>query len=143
MPTKKAASTNKTYILELKNGDTRKVTVPSHWKMTYGSLVPFKAQGGVYEAGRSGVALRFYEGTKENLRAVMTDVVAIRDADMAILEKRTTVQRKSAQRQTNQGAKDVVIEARMTEWVNPDDEDASPVPTEFLKLPVTPHDEDE
>jgi len=61
-------------------------------------------------------------------------VVAIRDASFAVVEKRTTIQRKAAQRQTPHGAKDVVVEARVTEWVNPDKEDDSGEPNEFLKL---------
>lgn len=121
------------YILTLKDGNTRRITVPSNWKMTYGSVAPWaNTQGGgvpkVY-------ALRLYEGSKENLRAVMTDVVAIRDASIPVLEKRTSVQRKAAQKHTVQGARDVIIEARMTEWVNPDAEEANDdVPAEFLKL---------
>lgn len=120
----------KTYILTMKNGNTRKITIPGNWKMTFGSLVPYTERGNSH-----GVALRLYEGSKENLRAVMCDVVAIRDASIEIIEKRTSVQRKAAQRETPQGMKDVTIEARMTEWVNPDAEDDTPVPTEFLKLP--------
>lgn len=142
MPTKKATG-EKTYILELKNGDTRRVTIPAHWKMTFGQLILFKNRDGAYEAGRAGVALRFYEGSKENLRAVMTDVVAIRDASIKLQEKRTTVQRQNAQKQTNQGMKNVVVEARMTEWVDPDVEDADGKPNEFLKqLPKATNEEE-
>lgn len=127
---KPAAAGTKTYILELKNGNVRKVTVPAHWKLTFGQLVPYTERGHSH-----GVALRFYEGNKENLRAVMTDVAAIRDDSISIIEKRTTVQRKAAQKQTGQGSKDVVIEARVTEWVNPDAEEEVAVPSEFLQLP--------
>lgn len=139
----KAASKpeTKTYVLELRGGNVRKVTVPAHWKLTFGSIVPFTPrQQGQYQ-NHSGVALRFYEGNKENLRAVMTDVVAIRDADMVIIEKRTSVKRQAAQKQTSKGMKDVVVEARVTEWVNPDAEDDEDVPNEFLKLPGIETDE--
>ncbi len=120
----------KTYILELKGGNVRRVTVPASWKLTFGQLVPYTERGNSH-----GVALRFYEGSKENLRAVMTDVISIRDASIEIIEKRTTVQRKAAQKQSGQGMKDVVIEARMTEWVNPDAEEEVEMPSEFLQLP--------
>lgn len=134
---KSPAVSTKTYILELKNGNTRKITIPSNWKMTYGQLVPHaeRGQGG-------GVALRLYEGNKENLRAVMSDVVAIRDSSISIVEKRTSVQRKAAKKQTHQGMKDVVVEARVTEWVDPDAEDEGETPAEFLALPKSADEDD-
>lgn len=132
-------SSDKTYILTLRGGNIRRVTVPSTWKMTFGQLVPYNRERG---SGGGGVALRFYEGSKENLRAVMCDVEAIRDASMQIMEKRTTVQRKAAQKASHQGMKDVVVEARVTEWVNPDSEDDTPVPSEYLKLPRAESDDE-
>lgn len=139
MAKKAVSSAKKTYILTLANGNVRKITIPASWKMTFGQLVPYelRRQGG---GGHSQVALRLYEGSKENLRAVMCDVVSIRDASIELIEKRTSVQRKAAQRATAQGMKDVTIEARVTEWVNPDAEEDTPVPQEFLKLP---HSEEE
>jgi hypothetical protein len=128
----------RSFILTLKNGNTRKIEIPADWKMTYGSIVPFNGQRG---GDHHGVALRLYEGNKENLRAVMADVVAIRDASISILEKRTSVQRKAAQKQTPKGMKDVVVEARMTEWVDPDAEDEDETPNEFLALPGSSDDE--
>lgn len=128
----KKSSEDKTYILELKNGDTRKITVPSTWKMTYGSVVPYTTKND-RPGAHSDYALRLYEGSKENLRAVMTDVISIRDASINVMEKRTTVQRQGAQKRTAHGMKDVVVEARVTEWVDPDKEDTAADPNEFLK----------
>ena len=139
MPAKRAnGHGSKTYILELKNGNTRKITVPSTWKMTYGSVVPYTAKAAASQQGaRADYALRLYEGNKDNLRAVYTDVVAIRDASIQTVERRTSVQRKKVQKMTDQGLKDFHVEARMTEWVDPDNEDDSrPVPEEFLRLPA-------
>lgn len=138
MATKKEEP-KKTYILELTNGNTRKITIPSNWKMTFGSTVPHvpRSHGG-YNGSEGGVALRLYEGTKENLRAVMRDVMSIRDADIEIIEKRTSIKRQTVQKETPQGMKDVMVEARMTEWVNPDKDDESVIPDEFLRLPETP-----
>ena len=130
MAKKKAATGTKTYILTLKGGNVRKITIPDTWKLTFGNLVPYEVRG----SGGAQVALRLYEGTKENLRAVFTDVIAIRDASIEIVEKRTTVQRKASQRHTGQGMKDVVVEARMTEWVDPDADEDTPVPEQFLRL---------
>ena len=127
------ATTDKTYILELKDGDTRKITIPATWKLTFGNVVPY--QGKEARHGEYRVALRIYEGSKDNLRAVMTDVVSVRDASIQILEKRTKVQRQGTQKRTAQGMKDVIVEARVTEWVDPDNEKADAVPSEFLSLP--------
>lgn len=129
----KSADKTKTYILELKNGDTRKITVPAHWKLTYGNVVPYQGKG--HNPGEARIALRLYDGSKENLRAVYTDVVSFRDAEIGTLEKRTQVQRKASQRNTDKGMRDVIIEARVTEWVDPDKEDGSgPVPSEFKQI---------
>jgi hypothetical protein len=127
----KANGGDKTFILELKNGDTRKITIPANWKLTFGQLIPHTLRE--THGASSQVALRIYEGSKENLRAVMTDVVAVRDASIAVLERRTTIQRKAAQKHSSQGGRDVVVEARITEWVDPDHEDTSTA-NEFLKL---------
>lgn len=125
------APSHKTYILELKNGDQRKMTVPTHWKLTFGNVVPYEGKGN--RPGEYRVALRIYGESKEDLRAVMTDVVSFRDANMGILEKRTSVQRKGGTLRTEHGSKDVVYEARMTEWVDPDKEDGSTSGAEQFK----------
>lgn len=127
-----ASEGKRTFILELVGGNIRKITIPKNWKMTFGQLVPHTLRE--TRGASSSVALRLYEGSKENLRAVMTDVVSIRDASMTIMERRTTTTRKAAQKQTGQGARDVVVEARVTEWVDPDKEDGDSVPSEFLRI---------
>lgn len=130
--TKKPSTETKTFILELKDGNVRKLTIPASYKLTFGQLVPHTLRD---TNGRtSQVALRIYEGSKENLRAVMTDVVAIRDASIEVTERRTTIQRQAAQKQTAHGMKDVVVEARVTEWINPDAQPDDSQPNEFLKI---------
>lgn len=130
----KVTAPDKTFILELANGDVRKLTIPATWKLTFGQLIPHTLRQ--TNGGSSQVALRIYEGNKENLRAVMTDVVAVRDASIKIVERRTTVERKAAQKRTEHGMKDVMVEARVTEWVDPDAGDAGDPtkPNEFLQL---------
>jgi len=125
----------KTYVLELKNGETRKITVPAHWKLTYGNVVPYVGKD--QRPGEHRIALRLYDGSKENLRAVYTDVVAFRDSEISTLEKRTQVQRKASQKATDKGLRDVIVEARVTEWVDPDNEDTSGTPSEFKSLTYT------
>lgn len=130
----KSAAPTKTYVLELKNGDVRKITIPAHWKLTYGNVVPYAGKDS--RPGEARIALRLYDGAKDNLRAVYTDVVSFRDADIGTLEKRTQVQRKASQKQTDKGLRDVIVEARVTEWVDPDNEDSS-APAEFKSLTYT------
>lgn len=115
---------NKIYILELTGGGVRRVTVPASWKLTFGPTIPYAGKGMTSVAG-GGTALRFYEGNKENLRAVFTDVKAFRDAAMPVMERRTQVQRKVVEKKTPSGTKNVEVEARVTEWVNPDDAEES------------------
>lgn len=120
----------KTYILDLKSGRIRKVTVPANWKLTFGLTAPYSNKGAAYN---EGLALRFYEGTKDNLRMVFTDVKAFRDASITIAERITQTQRKVVQRHEKGGSKDVVVEARVTEWMNPDEADSeAEKPNPFL-----------
>lgn len=114
---------NKTYVLELKNGGVRKVVVPSTWKVTFGPTVPFERKTGSFNQENGIWALRFYEGNKENLRAIFTDVRSFRDESIQISERTTKVQRKVTQKATKHGMKDVVVEARVTEWTNPDEDE--------------------
>ena len=140
MAAKKVSGATKTYILELKNGDTRKITVPAHWKLTYGNVVPY--QGKDARQGEARIALRLYDGSKDNLRAVYTDVVSFRDSSIGTMEKRTQVQRKASQRQTDKGLRDVIVEARVTEWVDPDNEESGGVPSDFQRIGHSPSEED-
>lgn len=131
----------RTYILTLKGGNTRRITVPASYKITFGNVLPYQGKD-QRNSVESRIALRFYEGSKENLRAVMLDVVDFRDASLPVIEKRTSVKREVAQKQTKHGSKDVILEARVTEWVNPDDEaDGSAENNEFLQLQHKPDDE--
>lgn len=135
--TKTSATKNvadKIYILELTSGGIRKVTVPASWRLTFGPTIPYAGKGMTSVAG-GGTALRFYEGNKENLRAVFTDVKAFRDAAMPVMERRTQVQRKVVEKKTPGGTKNVEVEARVTEWVNPDDvEDSAESAKPFLQM---------
>lgn len=119
----------KTYILELHNGDLRKVTVPDTWKVTFGPTIPFS--GSKYAGvDNKALALRFYEGNKENLRAVFTDVRAFRDEDIAILERRTETQRQVVQQHGDDGMHNVEVEARVTQWKA----DKQEAPNKYLAL---------
>lgn len=123
----------KTYILELKGGNQRRITVPANWKVTFGPLTPGERNG-------SGtLALRFYE-SKENQRAIFTDVKSFRDSDIEIQEKVTKVKQQNLRRETPDGDKLVCVEARVSEWVDPDAE--TEPEEEFLRLDYTSSSED-
>lgn len=110
----------KTYICTLRNGELRKVTVPATWKTTFGPTAPFSGKNTDYN---HGLALRFYEGSsKDNLRAVFTDVVAFRDDSLEIQERRTEIKHQTVGMHSPGGMKNAVVEARITQWVNPDTE---------------------
>lgn len=128
---------NRTYLLELKNGEQRKMTFPAHWKLTFGNVLPYQGKDNRPQEYR--IALRVYGDSKEDLRAVLMDVVAFRDASIAVQERRTSIQRKGAKVQTEHGSKDVIYEAKMTEWVNPDKEDGATHGADTYKA-LTKHD---
>ena len=115
----KNKANEKTYILELQNGNIRKVSVPPTWKLTFGPTIPYS---GKYTGTSNGTALRFYEGNKDNLRAVFTDVKAFRDESIDVMERRTEIQRKVVQQNNEGGVHNVEIAAHITQWVNPDDD---------------------
>lgn len=128
------SSSTKTYVLELKNGSQRKLTVPADWRVTFGPTVPFERKsGGGFGNGGDGIwALRLYEA-KDKLRAIFTDVRAFRDTDIKLMEKRTRVKRQVLEKESRKGGKQVVAEARIEEWADPDAPDTD-VPSEYLSL---------
>lgn len=127
MPRKKPTITNhtrgealKTYILETPTG-VRHVSVPAHWRLTFGPTCPYSKDGPSRMSNKW--SLRFYENSKDNLRAIFTDVVAFRDKDIRVMERRTEVERRVVAQDGAAGGKNVVVEARITKWVDPDDDE--------------------
>jgi len=131
----------RTYLLELKNGGQRKLTVPAGWKVTFGPTVPFERKGSAGYRGDEGTwALRLYE-KGDRLRAIFTDVRSFRDLSISVEEKRIRTKRQTIEKASSKGGKAVVAEAKIEEWVNPDDPDASSgVVDDFLRLDYK-HDE--
>lgn len=126
---KPAPDARTTYLIGLTHGGVRKITVPSNWKVTFGPAVP-PSPGARVQAER-GYALRFYE-TEKQQRAIFTDVAWFRDAALAVEERVTKTKAQRMTKHTANGAKDVVVEASVTEWINPDN---PPEPEqEFLRL---------
>lgn len=121
--------TKRTFILHLRNGGLRKITIPSNWKMTYGSVVPY-SRGHASE--NSSVALRLYENNKENLRAVMCDVVMIRDATIQIWEKHESPTPKNSSN-PNKSTGTSMLALKPAEWVNPDIDPATQQAAEYYQ----------
>lgn len=123
-PTENGGKT--TYIMHLRSGELRRITVPSNWRVTFGPLVPGKE-------GRGSPGLRFYEG--DNQRACFTDVESFRDASIDIEERVTREKQQVMRKETPSGSKDYVVSARVSEWRNPDaPEDAEKEDQDFLKI---------
>lgn len=119
-----------TYLLEMKEGPQRKITVPTKWKVTFGMVAPGKPGSSGYN-DRGGLCLRLYEGTIQ--RACFMDVLSFRDMAIAIEELVTETKTERVRRQTPEGEKDFLIEAHVKEWRNPD-QPRTP-PAEFVALP--------
>jgi len=139
-PTKPSVAM-KTYLLEKKNGNVTKVTVPASWKVTFGPVISGGGDRYGNSEGRTTLALRFYEA-KDRQRAIFTDVKSFRDASIQIAEKVTKTEQQRVRKKTPEGEKDFVVEARYSEWRNPDD-DSPPVPNEFRALPKPESDEED
>jgi len=106
----------KTYILEVgSERRKKKVTVPGNWKITYGHACP----GSTHNPGP--MCVRFYEGNKDNLRAVFEDVVSFRDSTIKIEEQVIRRKMEVFRRDTPSGTKAVEAEMRVKQWRNPDD----------------------
>lgn len=108
-----------TYFVSRKNGRDQRITVPASWKVTFGPLNP----GSRNSDGNGAPALRFYESPNKQ-RAVITEVLSFRDMSIRVEEKRVNVKQQTMRKQTAKGDKEVVVEGRVEEWINPDAPDA-------------------
>lgn len=117
-----------TYLLVMKDGSQKKVTVPTAWKVTFGALYPGK------EANSGKTGLRFYSsGNKQH--AVFTDVEYFRDTSIAIEERVTKTQQETFYKDTTEGKKSYVVEGKVSEWQNPDAPGKTEISPEFKGLP--------
>lgn len=119
-----------TYMVEMKDGTRKKLTVPSSWKVTFGSPVPGKPGTSGYNS-RDVLCLRFYE--KSTQRACIVGVAAFRDTSIKIEEEIIDTRTERVRRETPEGEKDFLVEARVKEWRDPDK--PRDVPSEFVALP--------
>jgi hypothetical protein len=123
----------KTYLMEIRGGTLRRVTVPASWKVTFGPLVPSEIRHGDVRT----FALRFYESKEEQQRAVFTDVIAFRDVSLPIEERVSKIKQKMVHKNAPGGRREMMVEARITERRNPDapdDEVADQGDNDFFAL---------
>jgi len=102
-----------TYLLEMKSGTQKKITVPSNWTLTFGALVP----GAQSHGGKLGLRLW---GPGKVQKAVFQDVESFRDIAMKLEERITTTKQEMYRKGDGEQAKEVILEAVVHEWVNPD-----------------------
>lgn len=118
------AKGTRTYILTLFDGGQRKITIPAHWKLTFGNIIPYHnvKQSGSYPSNMENrIALRIYEGSKENLRGVMTDVRSFVDGTIQIMEKRGTKKTTTKLKKNANGIADVEVAVNaVPTWKSPD-----------------------
>lgn len=126
-----AAIPQTTYLLEMKDGSRKKLTVPSSWKLSFGPLVPGSKDGNYNSSG--ALVLRIWEGSKDNQRAVITGVTAFRDMSLPVMDEITQVHEEVLAKQTDQGEKQFIVRGEVKEWVNPDE--PRPLNKEFQRLP--------
>ncbi len=109
----KDSASKTTYLLEMKDGSQKKITIPSNWVLTFGALIP----GSQSNMGKLGLRVRC--GTQQ--KAVFQDVESFRDTSMEIEERITTVKEETFYKDDGKGdRKAVVVEGKVHEWVNPD-----------------------
>jgi hypothetical protein len=107
----------RTYLLEMSDGTRKKVTVPAAWKVTFGAFQPGSPSG---SSQAHAPTIRFYEGSKENQRAVITGVQGFRDMSIGIEEEIVNTQEETFSRETPEGVKNVAMNVAVKTWVNPD-----------------------
>lgn len=120
------------YLIEFENGKRRKVTVPASWKVTFGPAVVGADKVRTGTRYKMPMAIRFYE-SKDQQKAIFTDVISFRDLSIPIEEERITKQDKIGQMEIDGSRKNVNISTKVREWVNPDDLDSLNEPSKLIK----------
>lgn len=125
----------KTYLLFLTQNRKRRVTVPATWKLTFGMVAPGKAGGSSNYDGSRGWCLRFYEGT-DKVRAVFTDVRSFYEVggELEIVEQKTKTTRRVLNSDQAGLSKGSVVEARVSQWVDPEVGESSDDQEESLRV---------
>lgn len=76
------------YVCKLADGTYRKIVVPASWKVSFGPvMLPTSGHNG----HSYGVAMRLWEGNKDNQRALYSDVVSFYDTTIRETEHATDI----------------------------------------------------
>ena len=118
------AASTVTYLLEMDDGDQKRITIPDDWTVTFGALIP----GQQTNSGRLG--LRFWKGKQQ--KALFQGVKSFRDMSIVIEERRTTTKEETYYKGNEENRKAVVVQQQAHEWVNPDAPPAAKVDQPLL-----------
>lgn len=121
MAARKAASTTDEkvgYIIEKEDGTYMKVSVPRSWKVTYGPIWMPTGKGSGH-TNEMKYCLRFWEGAKENQRAMFAKVKSFRIDEIEIEEQFSTTEERVVYEDTGQGRKQHTVQVKKTEWRDP------------------------
>ena len=108
-----------TYLITHDNGDERKVTVPSDWKVTFGPAAKGMQRGTGPNNLKIPLALRFYEAETKQ-RVIFTDVSSFRDMSIKTQILKKSVQQKEGFMECDGERKATTFQATTEEWIDPD-----------------------
>lgn len=127
--TKSKKTGNVTYLFKMKDGSAQKATMPASWKLTYGMIAPGKPGSSYNNSDK--MCVRAYDGTL--LQAVFTEVESFRNMDIEVMEQIVETKQETIVKETPEGNKAFLVEAKSRSWRNPDLEYTAP--KEFTSLP--------
>lgn len=108
------------YLIEFEDGKKRKITVPDDWKVTFGpAFVGKDTNRPTGQRYKVPMAIRFYK-SKDNQRAIFTNVVGFRDLSIPIEEEVTHTKEKQGYTEVDGKRKATSFQVKVKEWVNPD-----------------------
>lgn len=124
----KKDGTTTVYLLIMNDGTKQKITLPSHYILTFGPLAPGSKD--TSNNSRSHLSLRIYDGKQQ--KAVFTDVSSFRDMSIPIEQETVKSQAETFYKEGESGEKQaVVVEVSRREWVNPDAPKGKAEPSQF------------
>lgn len=129
--TREEAVAGKVLVIQGRGNKQRRVVVPADATVTFGPTVPFERK-----SGDDDWSLRVYADVgKKKLLAVFAGVAGFHElGTIKISERRVKSKRHVMEKDSKDFSKGTVMEARVEEWVDPDDDEdaASPKALEFF-----------
>lgn len=116
-PTSTPSVANKTYLVRRHSEGLLKVTVPANWRVTFGPIVAGNSRHG-YNGGEA--CLRFYE-SKDQVRAIFTNVTEFRDLSIPVLKRFVEKRAKNEHEIKKNGEKHSGEKVEHVTWINEGD----------------------